>query len=116
MCGISKVTRGSNLLWESSRMILPEHKQALNEHRRRQEWEEQNRRPELDEQELQEMTYRLQEAFHTQKEAVIKFWDDREGIVAFRGVVSEVRRDRFRIVNSVGRRWIMVRDVIDVEI
>lgn len=56
----NKLTPGANLLWESSRMMLPEHKEAL--------WQsvlEHNRvqKPNLDEQELMEMGRTIEEAF-----------------------------------------------------
>lgn len=49
---MSKITPGSNMLWEGSRMILPEHKKAMLALNR-----EQHRkvRPVFDDQELEEL-------------------------------------------------------------
>lgn len=50
-----------NGLFESSRMMLPEHKEAYNMYRRGLARKE---RPELDEQEIERMSFLLNEALH----------------------------------------------------
>lgn len=55
----SKISEGSNLMWEGSRMILPEHRAALKQYN----YEKQRiDRPMLDEQYLQDLEYMLKEA------------------------------------------------------
>ena len=69
----TKLTPGSNLLWESSRMILPEHKEAMIRHR-----EEitvvKPKRPVRDEFELEELAGRLQDAMEEGRELVFTIW------------------------------------------
>lgn len=57
-----------NLLWESSRMFLPEHKEQLLEHRRR---ERQFVMPEFTEDRLSELNDALEAAWRSRRPAVI---------------------------------------------
>jgi hypothetical protein len=55
----NKLTKGSNLRWESSRMMLPEHVEAINQHaidRKR------IKQPLLDDQEIEEINRKLGES------------------------------------------------------
>ncbi|MFC4387188.1 YolD-like family protein [Gracilibacillus marinus] len=55
----SKLTLGSNILWESSRMMLPEHKEVLVKH---QQQLNKKKKPIVDEQQLEEFSLVIQEA------------------------------------------------------
>ncbi|WP_332628876.1 YolD-like family protein [Halalkalibacter flavus] len=62
-----------NLLWESSRMFLPEHKEALLERRM-----ELNKvaKPELDEQELEEIGIIVTDSLKHELDVQITYWQD----------------------------------------
>lgn len=62
-----------NLLWESSRMFLPEHKQALFE---RKERLKKISKPELDEQELEEIGIVVMDSLHHELDIVVTYWKD----------------------------------------
>ncbi|TCS95104.1 YolD-like family protein [Hazenella coriacea] len=67
---MSDILDRKNILWESSRMFLPEHRQALLEqHRKVTEYHP----PELDEDQKTYMNYLLQEALETEKPILATF-------------------------------------------
>ncbi|WP_152654520.1 YolD-like family protein [Oceanobacillus sp. CFH 90083] len=65
----NKLTSGSNLLWESSRMMLPEHKEVLQRHKK-----ELNKRikPILDEQQVELFSQSIAEAMKQNKKVKIQ--------------------------------------------
>ncbi|WP_052144704.1 YolD-like family protein [Halalkalibacter okhensis] len=62
-----------NLLWESSRMFLPEHKEALLE--RRLDLQKVGK-PELDEQELEEIGIIVTDSLKHELDVQIIYWED----------------------------------------
>jgi hypothetical protein len=70
---MNKLTVGSNMRWESSRMMLPEHVEALHKHKF-----EQKKVPkhELDEQELQEIGIVVMDSLKHELEVMITYWQD----------------------------------------
>src|SRR4051794_12267513 len=56
----NKLTRGSNLRWESTRMMLPEHREEILKHRTELHIQS---RPILDDQELQEISSAVYSSF-----------------------------------------------------
>lgn len=69
---MSKISEGSNMLWEGSRIILPEHKERINQWRRGQK--EMPRKPVLSELELEELANKLREAKETGAELFLTVW------------------------------------------
>ncbi|WP_088105602.1 YolD-like family protein [Halalkalibacter urbisdiaboli] len=69
---IEPLKRG-NLLWESSRMFLPEHKQAL---LARKETLKKVPKPLLDDQELQEIGYVVMDSLHYTLSIEVEYWED----------------------------------------
>jgi hypothetical protein len=108
------INRG-NKLFEGSRIILPEHRKGLLEMTRK-EWELKNRRPSIDEQELQEMSYRLQESIQMDQAVTIAYWHDVKGICKCWGVVRDLKQDRFKVQNDWESVLIGFSDMIKVEI
>jgi len=80
---MNKVTKGSNMMWEGSRIMLPEHIAAL---RHRKEEQKKLPKPELDEQELQEIGIVIMESLNYEINVLITYWD--EGY--FREIISVV--------------------------
>lgn len=56
----TKLTPGANLRWESSRMMLPEHVEALLDHKRKSNIQP---KPILDDQEMQEISNAVHSSF-----------------------------------------------------
>lgn len=67
---MSDILNRGNLLWESSRMFLPEHRQALLEHHRKAA---KYHPPELDEDQKRYINYLLEEALETEKPILVTF-------------------------------------------
>lgn len=107
-----------NLLWESSRMMLPEHREQLLERRRRQKWEQENRRPELDEQELERISYLLRESIETNQAVQVTYWHDRAGICRVWGVVKNFNSGTgtFKVYSDWASETIRMQAVLNVEI
>ncbi|WP_051302782.1 YolD-like family protein [Salibacterium aidingense] len=69
----NKLTPGSNLKWESMRMILPEQREMWLEH---QEKQRRVKKPVLDEQQWEEFEWLLAEAMKENAELVFTYWAD----------------------------------------
>jgi hypothetical protein len=110
---VNKLTSGYNLLWESSRMMLPEHKERIVGHRESLKRKE---RPVLDEQEMEELALKIGESLEAGRPVTLKLYGDfanRE--VA--GVVTKVdpQAGRIRLRTATGDVWVKMRDVIGAE-
>ncbi|MFD1953717.1 YolD-like family protein [Paenibacillus thailandensis] len=94
-----------NGMWESSRMMLPEHKAALNEH-----YIQSKRRPrvELDESEWELISRAVAESLQLRKVIELRMYDPFEELVV-RGVVERV--DQFGSRFMVDGEWFKVQDV-----
>ena len=68
----NKLTPGSNLLWESSRMMLPEHKALLRQH---EESRYKKQKPNYDEQLLAHLVNEIEVAFHQNKAVTITYYE-----------------------------------------
>lgn len=68
----NKLTHGFNLRWESSRMMLPEHVEAINDHNSNKDTKV---RKELDEHELQLVETAIHQSMHSRKTLTISLYD-----------------------------------------
>lgn len=98
-----------NGVWESSRMMLPEHVQALND------WAaEQQRRPrkQLADHELEQINRALQQSMRYRVQLCIRLYDTLEELKVV-GVVEAVSRlyGRFK----VGDDWFSIEDIESIE-
>jgi hypothetical protein len=75
-----------NMLWESNRIILPEHREALLKQRKDAT---RFKPPEIDEQQWQEMAYIIQEAVANEQPIVVTYAGEYEEL-AFCGYVDRV--------------------------
>lgn len=110
---MSKKLQG-NGLWESSRMFLPEHKEALLEQKRSQKTYS---LPELDEDQLQEMNRVIAESIE-HDQAVTITYADQYGSAQFWGWITKVNQhERFiKIINDEDVHVIKFHNIINVEI
>ncbi|SFP12170.1 YolD-like family protein [Salibacterium halotolerans] len=69
----NKLTPGSNMRWESMRMILPEWRDAWLQHQKEQK---KVKKPVLDEQQWEEFEWLLNEAMKENAELVFTYWKD----------------------------------------
>lgn len=103
---IDKLTPRFNLRWESSRLMLPEHRKALSEHNEEKKKVE---KPMLDEQELQEIGLVVMDALHHTLDVRVVYWDD--------GQYKEI----IGTINKVDHleKWIKVTsddDVVNIDV
>ncbi|MFD1955131.1 YolD-like family protein [Paenibacillus thailandensis] len=94
-----------NGLWESSRMMLPEHKAAINERERESR---RRRRIELDESEWERISNIVAESMEHRKPIRLRLYDPYEERLA-EGVVERVDALRGRLL--LGGAWLAVRDI-----
>ncbi|EXX85879.1 YolD-like protein [Paenibacillus darwinianus] len=105
----NKLTTGSNLLWEGSRMMLPEHKER---HVRHRQGLTRRERAELDESEWERIGRMMADSVQqgiSLRIALFDAYEDREVI----GVVDRVDRRRGRFL--VAGRWYNEADIQGVE-
>jgi hypothetical protein len=108
---VSKLTEGRNLLWESSRMILPEHKERIRSRRDEARRGGKRERPALDEQEWELIQAAV--AWSRERRQAIRlelFGPYRNETVE--GVVEEVRPDRRQI--RLNGKWVKMEDIVGV--
>lgn len=102
-----------NGLWESSRMMLPEHKFAINI---KSKDEGRKERPILDSQELELIECILAESLNEHKMITITLYDEYED-VKLNGIVTSLHTHRREIKLAIGPgdwRWIKVNEIISV--
>lgn len=100
-----------NGLFESSRMMLPEHKEAYNEFRKNLEQKE---RHEFDEQRLEELSYQFAEAMNEKATVRIRIYD----LFEDRWITGKVERidilqARMKLVQANESRWIKLEEITD---
>lgn len=106
----NKLTKGSNMFWESSRMVMPEHREAYNQqallNNRKQ-------RVTLDDQE-KEIVYRaLAESYQLKQPVNVELFDEYED----RRVIGIVERVDMQLKRfKVDGEWFDVRDVLRADI
>lgn len=109
---MSKKLQG-NGLWESSRMMLPEHKEAylrLDQERDRKE------RPIFDEQSFEEMGRSIQEAAKIGRFVKIKVFQPFSDIEVVGQVqIIDPYDQRIRISHDGKKTWVPFRDILHVE-
>lgn len=109
----NKLTKGSNIRWESMRMMLPEHVQALLRYK-----EEQMKivKPILDDQELQEIGRTLNEALHQHHQIRVKYYKD-GFIESLEGYVTNFDHvmKRIKIEKDPEIWWLKIEDVTGIE-
>ncbi|MFC4387536.1 YolD-like family protein [Gracilibacillus marinus] len=108
---MNKLSIGSNLLWESSRMMLPEHVEVLMEHDRRRDEVE---KPIVAEDKWTEIQYTIQEALQFNKEVTVTFYANRR-IKHASGTILKINNDRLDLDVADGIDWIKMEDLLDVE-
>lgn len=105
---------GSNMRWESSRMMLPEHVEAL---RARKYEQLKVEKPALDEQQIQDFEMLIQQSYECKFALAFELYDDgffRE----IEGVVSHINPQRklLHVKDILGdTNVIMFEDIVDVK-
>lgn len=107
----NKLTEGSNLLWESSRIILPEHKERIRIRREEARRGGKRERPQLDEQEAERINEAIMRSLHERVPVRLRMYDPFEELIV-EGVVEQVNPVRRRI--RVDGEWFDIADIVGV--
>jgi hypothetical protein len=108
----NKLTPGTNLKWESSRMMLPEHVEALRFHH---EDKKRKQRPDLDEQELMEIDRMIRQYIDSDVElymVVFGEFEDREIKVKFKKIDPQLKR--VKIEHGDDFEWFAFEDILEI--
>lgn len=102
-----------NGLWESSRMMLPEHKEAII----RQQLEEGRKdRPTLDSQEMEMIEQALAESFHTRRKIKLRLFNEYEDVECTGTVVViHTFRREIKLATGLGEwEWVKIEDIVSI--
>lgn len=110
----NKLTPGSNILWESSRMFLPEHREQLLHH---QKEKTKLKRPLLDDQQLEEMAFTLQHAYKEKYQVQVTEFDSFNSHI-YIGCITNIdpQLQQFKLEDENGEiKWIKFTDLLGIE-
>lgn len=105
---MNKLTPGSNMLWESSRMMLPQHKESALQ---QQKNETKRHRVELDDQEKEKIARFLMTAHKTRQPIRLRMYDEYEDVYVI-GVIEHLgsQTARFRVDGE----WFAMEDITEL--
>lgn len=106
MVKANKLTRGSNLRWESTRMMLPEHREDIIKHRKELHIQS---RPILDDQELQEISSAVYSSFIQRTPISLILYSEYESRTVT-GIVLRVDSTEHQI--RIEGEWVKQEDII----
>ena len=110
---VNKLTPGHNLRWQSSRMMLPEHVEALARHQKEQQKKD---RPVWDEQQLEEFSRMLSKAMARKRQVTLTLFDPYENrIVTGRIEKMDPALRRLKLVTENESVWIPLDDIVDIQ-
>lgn len=110
----NKLTEGANILHESSRMILPEHKERLIQRRKEMG---RKQRPELDDQRLQDIAYAIGQSRQEGTPVTLQVFgdfEDRYVTGTVQAVDQQLRRIKVAGVDGEAE-WINLNDIMEVQ-
>lgn len=108
----NKLTPGSNLLWESSRMMLPEHKALLREHEASRT---KKNRPNYDEQFLTQFVYQIEMAFAENRIVKLTYYED-EAYHECAGKITAINREKqqIQISTKTAKHHLFLTDLVSL--
>ncbi|MCR8843063.1 YolD-like family protein [Paenibacillus sp. SC116] len=102
----------NNGLWESSRMMIPQHKSAIHAYHHEVK---RKSRPHLDEQEFELIGGRLAQAMRDRDVVTVEVFDPFEVVVIHGQVIDiDVVNRRIRLLDGDDKRWVNVIDVMNI--
>lgn len=109
----NKLSRGYNVIWESSRMMLPEHKEWIRKNQKKKQYTE---RPELDEQELSLIADQLQLAWETKSRVQLTCHHPLQTLHLAGQIrkIDHVARC-LQLNTESGREWVQLEEIIAAE-
>ncbi|MCY8104004.1 MULTISPECIES: YolD-like family protein [Bacillus] len=108
----NKLTPGYNLMWESSRMMLPEHRELLLDKRRK---EREFRQSKLSDDQLDEINRIILQSINEDRAITITYASAYEK-KHFWGWVTQVKQHQLKIINDEDAITIPYQQIISVEL
>lgn len=105
----NKLTSGHNVMWESSRMVLPEHVVKIVTWRKTQN---ENERPTLAADEIEDIERKVTESLAHRVPIILRFYDEHEDLRVI-GVVDRIDANGRRI--NIDGEWFRMVDVIGTD-
>jgi hypothetical protein len=101
-----------NGLWESSRMMLPQHREAF---LLKQKTIAQQSKPQLHEDEYELIVRHIKESFYTQKLIIVEHWHE-QSCDYITGSVSQIdeQHQRIRVENIDTKTWLSLSEITSV--
>ena len=102
-----------NGLWDSSRMILPQHKTAILRH---QAGEDNIKKPQLDEQQLDWISLKINESYSQETCVLFEIYNPTE-VYIVKGIVRRIDQSlkRIYIENNDEEQWRNIGDIISIQ-
>lgn len=108
----NKLTEGSNMRWESSRMVLPEHREQI---RQQQRELRKKRRPLLDEQAKEEMERVLHDSCKNRRPvSVILFGEYVDQAITGMITYIDSYSERVKVDTEAGSEWLDMEEIVSV--
>ncbi|WP_117168893.1 YolD-like family protein [Paraliobacillus sediminis] len=109
----NKLTPGSNLMWESSRMMLPEHVAVL---RAGQEEMNDVEKPIIGEDKLEEMQRVIQEAMEFSLKVDILYYEKKRINTIEGFIIKLLDRNRIEVDVADGLEFLNIQDIVDISL
>ncbi|MGM0523138.1 MAG: YolD-like family protein [Bacillota bacterium] len=110
---VNKLSEGSNLIWESSRMMLPEHKARIREHDLTPPPKD---RPILSEDQLTQINQHLSIAINTKAYVTLTYYKNKQYLSVTGTHLRLLSTKTLEIETDKGYDHILLKDIIDVAI
>ncbi|GAA5417728.1 hypothetical protein Pryu01_02803 [Paraliobacillus ryukyuensis] len=110
----NKLTPDSNIMWESSRMMLPEHKEVLRKHHQQQDKRE---KPIIEEQQLAMFSVDITFAYTQQLPIRIETFDPYQEVCHI-GKIKKIDSYQQKVQLTANEEiyWIAIADVLNVTV
>ncbi|MEK4250357.1 YolD-like family protein [Paenibacillus sp. FSL W7-1287] len=101
-----------NGLWESSRMMLPQHKESIIEHQKQYN---KKSRPSIHQDELEVINQNINHSLHYKETIQVKVFNEYQDLIIC-GVVTAISQfnKNFRVQNEQGFEWIDFDEIVSV--
>lgn len=111
---VNKLTAGKNMMWESSRMMLPEHKEAI---LKQNKSVNKKVKPILDEQRIEELVRTIAVAVFAEQTVKIQLFDEYEYIYLY-GKIDKIQPEskQLKIRADDSYEWVKLDDVMEIEL
>jgi hypothetical protein len=109
---VNKLSEGSNLIWESSRVMLPEHKARIREH---DLTPPPKVRPTLSEDRLIEINHHLAMAIETKAPVTLTYYNNKQHFSITGKHLRLLNAATLEIETDKGYDHIQLKDIIDID-